>query len=111
MSGPGYFESSTSSQFGPFCALRYYTLEVVQHPLRARMCGFGDKVNPSTSSRPALRLLLLFFLSTPSQDRRPLAPAAVAKMIVYDDNNQIVDLGFVSPFFSFCSELFAELAL
>jgi Velvet factor len=23
---------------------RYYSLEVVQHPLRARMCGFGDKV-------------------------------------------------------------------
>jgi len=24
--------------------LRYYSLEVVQHPLRARMCGFGDRV-------------------------------------------------------------------
>lgn len=24
--------------------LRHYSLEVVQHPLRARMCGFGDKV-------------------------------------------------------------------
>jgi hypothetical protein len=23
---------------------RHYALEVVQHPLRARMCGFGDKV-------------------------------------------------------------------
>lgn len=23
---------------------RHYSLEVVQHPLRARMCGFGDKV-------------------------------------------------------------------
>ena len=23
---------------------RYYSLEVVQHPIRARMCGFGDKV-------------------------------------------------------------------
>jgi hypothetical protein len=23
---------------------RYYTLEVVQNPARARMCGFGDKV-------------------------------------------------------------------
>jgi hypothetical protein len=32
---------------------RHYSLEVVQHPLRARMCGFGDKVCIS-SSRPAL---------------------------------------------------------
>lgn len=24
--------------------ISYYSLEVVQHPLRARMCGFGDKV-------------------------------------------------------------------
>lgn len=23
---------------------RYYSLEVVQNPIRARMCGFGDKV-------------------------------------------------------------------
>jgi hypothetical protein len=23
---------------------RHYSLEVLQHPLRARMCGFGDKV-------------------------------------------------------------------
>lgn len=23
---------------------RYYSLEVVQNPVRARMCGFGDKV-------------------------------------------------------------------
>lgn len=26
---------------------RHYSLEVVQHPIRARMCGFGDKVSPS----------------------------------------------------------------
>ena len=25
---------------------RYYSLEVAQNPLRARMCGFGDKVRP-----------------------------------------------------------------
>ncbi|GLB34061.1 putative velB [Lyophyllum shimeji] len=46
----------------------HYSLEVVQHPLRARMCGFGDK------------------------DRRPLAPAAVAKMIVRRSDNSIVDV-------------------
>ncbi|KAF9515268.1 hypothetical protein BS47DRAFT_804190 [Hydnum rufescens UP504] len=36
-----------------------YSLEIVQSPLRARTCGFGTK------------------------DRRPLAPAAIAKMTVY----------------------------
>jgi hypothetical protein len=25
---------------------RHYSLEIVQHPIRARMCGFGDKVDP-----------------------------------------------------------------
>ena len=25
---------------------RHYSLEIVQHPIRARMCGFGDKVGP-----------------------------------------------------------------
>jgi hypothetical protein len=45
---------------------RYYSLEVTQQPIRARMCGFGDK------------------------DRRPLAPAAVAKMIVRDKNDTIL---------------------
>jgi hypothetical protein len=25
---------------------RHYSLEIVQHPIRARMCGFGDKVCP-----------------------------------------------------------------
>ena len=28
----------------PRMPYRYYSLEVVQHPIRARMCGFGDKV-------------------------------------------------------------------
>ncbi|PPQ66588.1 hypothetical protein CVT26_009488 [Gymnopilus dilepis] len=50
--------------------IRHYSLEVVQHPLRARMCGFGDK------------------------DRRPLAPAAVAKMIVRREDESIVDVDY-----------------
>lgn len=25
---------------------RHYSLEVLQNPIRARMCGFGDKVRP-----------------------------------------------------------------
>ncbi|KAL5507818.1 hypothetical protein ACEPAH_5436 [Sanghuangporus vaninii] len=47
---------------------KHYSLEVIQHPIRARMCGFGDK------------------------DRRPLAPAAVAKMTVRREDNNIVDV-------------------
>ncbi|EJD01613.1 uncharacterized protein FOMMEDRAFT_142187 [Fomitiporia mediterranea MF3/22] len=47
---------------------KHYSLEVIQHPIRARMCGFGDK------------------------DRRPLAPAAVAKMTVRREDNSIVDV-------------------
>ncbi|KAF8165576.1 velvet factor [Crassisporium funariophilum] len=54
--------------WGQWSGRKHYSLEVVQHPLRARMCGFGDK------------------------DRRPLAPAAVAKMIVRRDDDSIVDV-------------------
>ncbi|KAG8936735.1 hypothetical protein FRC02_012017 [Tulasnella sp. 418] len=46
---------------------RHYSLEVVQHPERARMCGFGDR------------------------DRRPLAPAVIASMVTRDESNNIVD--------------------
>ncbi|KAF8559175.1 hypothetical protein OG21DRAFT_1503634 [Imleria badia] len=54
--------------WGQWCGRKHYSLQVVQHPLRARMCGFGDK------------------------DRRPLAPAAVAKMVVRREDNSIVDV-------------------
>jgi len=53
--------------WGQWVRDRHYSLEVSQHPIRARMCGFGDK------------------------DRRPLAPAAVAKMIVRREDNSLVD--------------------
>ncbi|PCH40865.1 hypothetical protein WOLCODRAFT_131571 [Wolfiporia cocos MD-104 SS10] len=54
--------------WGQWVGHKYYSLEVVQHPLRARMCGFGDK------------------------DRRPLAPAAVAKMVVRREDGTLVDV-------------------
>ncbi|KAL0949238.1 hypothetical protein HGRIS_009316 [Hohenbuehelia grisea] len=54
--------------WGQWVGRKQYSLEIVQHPLRARMCGFGDK------------------------DRRPLAPAAVAKMIVKREDNSLVDV-------------------
>ncbi|KAF8812211.1 hypothetical protein BYT27DRAFT_7132530 [Phlegmacium glaucopus] len=54
--------------WGQWSGRKHYSLEVVQQPLRARMCGFGDK------------------------DRRPLAPAAVAKMVVRREDDSIVDV-------------------
>ncbi|KAF9006614.1 velvet factor-domain-containing protein, partial [Cyathus striatus] len=60
--------SDGPDDWGVWAGRKHYSLEVVQHPLRARMCGFGDK------------------------DRRPLAPAAVAKMIVRREDNSLVDV-------------------
>lgn len=68
---------------------RHYSLHVVQHPLRARMCGFGDKVRP----RHATLFRVFIYLH---KDRRPLAPAAVAKMVVRREDNSIVDVESVS---------------
>ncbi|GBE79913.1 Velvet complex subunit B [Sparassis crispa] len=61
-------ENSNPEPWGSWAQRKHYSLEVVQNPLRARMCGFGDK------------------------DRRPLAPAAVAKMIVRREDNGIIDV-------------------
>ncbi|KAI0335682.1 hypothetical protein GY45DRAFT_1430809 [Cubamyces sp. BRFM 1775] len=60
--------SDGPESWGQWSGRKHYSLEVVQHPIRARMCGFGDK------------------------DRRPLAPAAVAKMIVRREDGSLVDV-------------------
>ncbi|KAJ7572560.1 velvet factor [Mycena floridula] len=60
--------SDGPEEWGQWSGRRHYSLEIIQHPSRARMCGFGDK------------------------DRRPLAPAAVAKMIVRREDHTIVDI-------------------
>ena len=54
---------------------REWSLEVPQQPIRARMCGFGDKVCPSGSAkmRPDL-----------SQDRRPITPPPCVRLVVRD---------------------------
>ncbi|KAI0353049.1 hypothetical protein OH77DRAFT_1407726 [Trametes cingulata] len=67
---PGRQNSATDGpeSWGQWSGRKHYSLEVVQHPIRARMCGFGDK------------------------DRRPLAPAAVAKMIVRREDGSLVDV-------------------
>ncbi|KAK0461815.1 velvet factor [Desarmillaria tabescens] len=54
--------------WGLWSGRKLYALEVIQNPLRARMCGFGDK------------------------DRRPLAPAAVVKMVVKREDDTVVDV-------------------
>ncbi|KAE9409936.1 hypothetical protein BT96DRAFT_461573 [Gymnopus androsaceus JB14] len=67
--------SDGPEEWGQWSGRKHYSLQVVQHPLRARMCGFGDK------------------------DRRPLAPAAVAKMIVRRDDNSLVDVDDIDSSF------------
>ncbi|KAL7282566.1 hypothetical protein ACG7TL_004037 [Trametes sanguinea] len=67
-SGRQTTSSDGPESWGQWCGRKHYSLEVVQHPIRARMCGFGDK------------------------DRRPLAPAAVAKMIVRREDGSLVDV-------------------
>ncbi|KAJ7780922.1 velvet factor [Mycena metata] len=72
-------------QWGKWVGRNYYSLEMVQHPLRARMCGFGDK------------------------DRRPLAPAAVARMVVKRDDHSLVDVDDIDcSFFVVTVDLWSE---
>ncbi|OLY84808.1 hypothetical protein AYI68_g1015 [Smittium mucronatum] len=44
-----------------------FDLEIIQHPLRARMCGFGGK------------------------DRRPIDPPPAVKLLVYDENSEPIE--------------------
>lgn len=61
-----------------------YRLVVVQHPTRARMCGFGDKVSWYLSLLlSAANLDLSSLLRT--QDRRPLSPTLIVKLIITDE--------------------------
>ncbi|KAI0068580.1 hypothetical protein BV25DRAFT_1866564 [Artomyces pyxidatus] len=67
-----YRQSTSTNDRGPeswgtWLNRRFYSLEVVQQPIRARMCGFGDK------------------------DRRPLAPATIAKLVIRNDDNSLVN--------------------
>lgn len=67
---------------------RRYTLEVVQQPQRARMCGFGDK------------------------DRRPITPPPCIRLVVTDvHTNREVDPQDVDPsFFVLCVDLWDDRA-
>lgn len=71
--------------WGKWVGRKHYSLEIVQHPIRARMCGFGDK------------------------DRRPLAPAAVAKLVVRREDDSIVDVDEIDyTFFLATVDLWSE---
>ncbi|RUS17208.1 velvet factor-domain-containing protein [Endogone sp. FLAS-F59071] len=53
----------------------HFRLEVVQQPLRARMCGFGDK------------------------DRRPITPPPILQLKVYDQMGYALDVNYVDTSF------------
>ncbi|KAI0268133.1 velvet factor-domain-containing protein [Gloeopeniophorella convolvens] len=64
---PTSADADVPETWGSWYNRRFYSLEVVQQPIRARMCGFGDK------------------------DRRPLAPATVAKLVIKNQDQTLVD--------------------
>lgn len=66
-----------------------YSLEVVQQPQRARMCGFGDK------------------------DRRPITPPPCVRLVIVDNTGKEVDptdIGTDASFFVLQVDLWAETA-
>jgi hypothetical protein len=70
---------------------RIYSLEIIQNPTRGRTCGFGDKVgrNPHYSGWISHPLTMDFvFLS--EQDRRPIAPALIAKLVATNEDGSLV---------------------
>lgn len=56
----GRVDSISQQHYAPRKAARRYELSVEQQPIRARMCGFGDK------------------------DRRPITPPPCIRLVVYD---------------------------
>ncbi|KAI0032953.1 velvet factor-domain-containing protein [Vararia minispora EC-137] len=64
---PSAGDNKDAQSWGSWRDGKHYRLEVIQQPIRARMCGFGDK------------------------DRRPLAPATVAKLVVHDEHDSPID--------------------
>jgi hypothetical protein len=60
-------------------------LEILQNPTRGRTCGFGDKVGRSPHcSRWMSHSLITDSISPSEQDRRPIAPALIAKLVATD---------------------------
>ncbi|PVU94328.1 hypothetical protein BB561_002639 [Smittium simulii] len=62
-----------------------YKLKIIQHPIRARMCGFGNK------------------------DRRPCTPPPILRLFVYDAHgNEIEPLNINSLFYTVFASLTSE---
>ena len=55
---------------------RAWALEVVQQPVRARMCGFGDKVWFDS--------VHMYTDAKASQDRRPISPPPCIRLLIFD---------------------------
>ena len=71
---------------------RSWSLQVVQQPIRARMCGFGDKVGEF------FRCHCFATSFNTSQDRRPITPPPCIRLIVRDaQTDKEIDIKYVHP--------------
>lgn len=70
---------------------RSWSLQVVQQPIRARMCGFGDKVGDFSADNCFATSFL-----TQLQDRRPITPPPCIRLIVRDaQTDKEIDIKYV----------------
>lgn len=60
------------------------SLEVAQQPVRARMCGFGDKVIWSLVVLREQTIAWYTDVCTTIQDRRPITPPPCIRLVVRD---------------------------
>ncbi|EMD85134.1 hypothetical protein COCHEDRAFT_33742 [Bipolaris maydis C5] len=81
----GRAETVGQAQYPPRRAERKYKLEVEQQPIRARMCGFGDK------------------------DRRPITPPPCIRLVVLDEMDRELDFNEIdSTYFVLMVDLWNE---
>lgn len=89
----------------PLTSPRHYSLHVVQHPLRARMCGFGDKVSPR-------RVHLPTYLPSPRHRIAvPLHPLPLPRWSSAEKTTQLStsSLSFLPPLFLPLTRIDSEL--
>ena len=94
---------SASDHLAPFSARhngRIWSLQVVQQPIRARMCGFGDKVGRLFRflSGIPVNLQLTNLLFSFLKDRRPITPPPCVRLIVQDEQTgKEIDIKYAYP--------------
>ena len=88
-----------------FHQLTWHSLKVEQQPVRARMCGFGDKVSTFCTGcdRSHGRWSTGNILRRVPQDRRPITPPPCIRLVVHDEKTGVeVDFKYaiqrVKPF-------------